>query len=176
MSLFTIGHSTHSLDHVVQLLRKNGVTLLLDVRAVPGSRRMPDFAEAHLATELPDRGIGYAHVPELGGRRKARLDSPNTGWRSASFRGYADHMQTPEFEAGLERLLELSRGLVAAMMCAEAVPWRCHRSLIADALVARGQEVREIIGPGEPRAHLMTPFVEVDGNCLTYPQRAASQD
>jgi uncharacterized protein (DUF488 family) len=174
-SLFTIGHSTHSLDHLVHLLRTNGVALLVDVRTVPGSRRMPDFAQTSLAAELPNVGIRYAHVPELGGRRKPRVDSPNTGWRSGSFQGYADHMQTPEFEAGLERLFELSRDLGTAVMCAEALPWRCHRSLIADALVARGQEVREIIGPAQPRVHRMTPFAVVDGNCLTYPPGPASR-
>ncbi|HSR26528.1 MAG TPA: DUF488 domain-containing protein, partial [Candidatus Eisenbacteria bacterium] len=151
MALFTVGHSTRSLDELVSLLREHEITLLADVRTVPGSRRMPHFARAALAAELPGLGIEYVHVPELGGLRRPRPDSPNGGWRNESFRGYADHMATAEFRAGLARLLEeLGRDRNVAIMCAEAVPWRCHRSLVADALLVHGIEARHIIGRGAP--------------------------
>lgn len=169
MTLFTIGHSTRGLDEFVQLLQANNVDLVADVRTAPGSRRMPHFARAALAHELPLRGIEYVHLPELGGLRKAKADSINTGWRNASFRGYADYMQTDAFAAGLKHLLALAVGHNLAIMCAEAVPWRCHRSLIADALTARGVETWEIIGRGPPRLHLMTPFARVEGDRVFYP-------
>jgi uncharacterized protein (DUF488 family) len=169
MTLFTIGHSTRGLDEFVQLLQANNVDLVADVRTAPGSRRMPHFARAALADELPLRGIEYVHLPELGGLRKPKSDSINTGWRNVSFRGYADYMQTDAFAAGLDRLLALAAGHTLAIMCAEAVPWRCHRSLIADALTARGVETWEIIGRGQPRLHLMTPFARVKGDRVYYP-------
>jgi len=169
MTLFTIGHSTRALDEFVQLLQANNVDLVADVRTAPGSRRMPHFARAALADELPLRGIEYVHLPELGGLRKPKSDSINTGWRNVSFRGYADYMQTDAFTVGLDHLLALAAGHALAIMCAEAVPWRCHRSLIADALTARGFETWEIIGRGQPRLHLMTPFARVKGNRVYYP-------
>lgn len=169
MTMFTIGHSTRALAEFVLLLQANNVDLVADVRTAPGSRRMPHFARAALAGELPLRGIEYVHLPELGGLRKPSSDSINTGWRNASFRGYADYMQTGAFVAGLNHLLALAAGHDVAIMCAEAVPWRCHRSLIADALTARGVETWEIIGRGEPRLHLMTPFARVNGDRVYYP-------
>jgi uncharacterized protein (DUF488 family) len=169
VTLFTIGHSTRALDEFVRLLQANDVDLVADVRTAPGSRRMPHFARAVLADELPLRGIEYVHLPELGGLRKAKRDSINTGWRNASFRGYADYMQTGAFAAGLNHLLALAAGRAVAIMCAEAVPWRCHRSLIADALTARGVESWEVIGPGQPRLHLMTPFARVSADRVYYP-------
>lgn len=169
MALFTIGHSTRSLDELVELLHGHGVTLLADVRTVPRSRRLPHFDLASLAAELPGRGIEYLHLRELGGLRRPRPDSPNGGWRNAGFRGYADHMDTPEFRAGLERLARLGRERDVAFMCAEAVPWRCHRSLLADALVARGLPVRHIVGAGRSQAHVLTPFARVAGDRITYP-------
>jgi len=169
MTLLTIGHSTRALDEFVQLLQANNVDLVADVRTAPGSRRMPHFARAALADELPLRGIEYVHLPELGGLRKPKSDSINTGWRNVSFRGYADYMQTDAFTVGLDHLLALAAGHALAIMCAEAVPWRCHRSLIADALTARGFETWEIIGRGQPRLHLMTPFARVKGNRVYYP-------
>lgn len=169
MTIYTIGHSTRSLEELVDLLRPNAVDLLVDVRTVPGSRRLPHFAKAALEAALPPRGLSYVHLKELGGRRRPRPDSVNTGWRNEAFRGYADHMATPEFEAGLERLRELAQGHVAAVMCAEAVPWRCHRSLLADALTARGEEVRHIIGPGPPQPHSLTPFARLEGDLVSYP-------
>ena len=169
-----MGHSTRRLDELVALLREQRVTLLADVRTAPGSRRMPHFSKAALAEELPGLGIEYVHLPELGGLRRPRPDSPNTGWRNESFRGYADHMATAGFRDGVARLLELAGRRDAAVMCAEVVPWRCHRSLLADALLARGIEVRHIIGPGAVRPHTLTPFARVEGESITYP--ASAQD
>jgi uncharacterized protein DUF488 len=166
-TIFTVGHSTRSLEEFVELLREHSIATLADVRTVPASRRVPHFARASLERTLPERGIAYVHLPELGGLRRPRPDSGNGAWRSASFRGYADHMETAEFAAGLARLLDLPRPV--ALMCAEAVPWRCHRSLIADALLARGEAVEEIIGPGSERRHEMTPFARVRGARVTYP-------
>jgi uncharacterized protein (DUF488 family) len=137
------------------------------VRTVPASRRMPHFAKAALERSLPAQGIGYLHMPALGGLRKPRPDSINLGWRNVGFRGYADHMQTDEFRRGLDQLISLRWRV--AIMCAEAVPWRCHRSLIADALLVRGVEVRHITGKGEPALHSLTPFAQVDGDRITYP-------
>ena len=167
--IFTIGHSTRTLDELVQLLEANRVDLVADVRTVPASRRMPHFAKASLERELPLRGIGYEHVAELGGLRKARPDSINAAWLNASFRGYADHMQSAEFERGLEELQALAAGHTVAVMCAEAVPWRCHRSLLADALTVRGVEVLHITGPSRPSPHSLTPFARADDGRITYP-------
>lgn len=164
-----MGHSTRTLAELVALLREHGVTRLVDVRTAPGSRRMPHFSKAALAAELPAQGIEYRHLPELGGLRRPRPDSPNTGWRNESFRGFADHMATAEFATALDGLVELAAERGTAVMCAEAVPWRCHRSLIADALLARGVEVRHILGPGPARLHAMTPFARVEGSRVTYP-------
>ena len=142
--------------------------MLVDVRTIPASRRMPHFSKQTLERALPEHDIAYRHMPELGGLRKPKPDSINTGWRNVSFRGYADYMQTEEFWSALERLLLLpTRGL--AVMCAEAVPWRCHRSLIADALTVQGVEVRHITGPSEPALHKLTPFARVEDGRITYP-------
>ena len=130
---------------------------------------MPHFARAALAASLPEHGIAYLHMPELGGRRRPLPDSVNGGWRNEGFRGYADYMATPEFAAGLERLRSLARTRRTAIMCAEAVPWRCHRSLIADALTVDGVEVRHVTGRGEPALHRVTSFAEVKGGNITYP-------
>lgn len=172
----TIGHSTRSLEELVELLHHHGVELLADVRAVPASRRMPHFSRTSLERSLPARGIGYVHMPELGGLRKAKRDSINTGWRNVSFRGYADYMQTDEFWRGIDRLLSLPSGASGhlmngevAIMCAEAVPWRCHRSLLSDALTVRGDEVSHITGKGEPAPHSLTPFAKVENGRITYP-------
>jgi len=167
--VFTIGHSTRALEELVALLRAHAVETLVDVRTVPRSRHNPQFNRESLAESLPARGIAYVHLPALGGLRRARADSPNGAWRNASFRGYADYMQTMEFERGLEELLAIARRSPTAVMCAEAVPWRCHRSLIADALVARGIEVRHIAGERRAEPHRLTPFARVDGIRVTYP-------
>ena len=142
---------------------------LIDVRMAPGSRRMPHFARASLELALPERGVEYLHMPELGGLRKPRPDSVNAGWRNDSFRGYADYMQTDDFWDAIDRLCALAAAKTTAIMCAEAVPWRCHRSLIADALTVQGVEVRHITGKVEPAAHRLTPFALVSNGHITYP-------
>lgn len=151
------------------MLRGHGVTRLLDVRTVPKSRHNPQFARGALEPALHTAGIAYEHVPALGGLRRARRDSPNAGWRNASFRGYADHMQTAEFLTALDALIAAARRETIVCMCAEAVPWRCHRSLIADALIVRGIDAADITGPATVRRHTLTPFARVDGTTLTYP-------
>ena len=157
------------MEELIALLDRNKVRLLVDIRSAPGSRRMPHFAKAALEVSLPAAGIAYLHLPELGGLRKPRRDSPNTGWRNDGFRGYADYMQTPDFWSALERLVEIAARRRTAIMCAEAVPWRCHRSLVSDALTVRGVDVRHITGTGEPSGHRITPFAEVEGGRVTYP-------
>ena len=153
----------------MELLRHHGVELLVDVRTVPASRRMPYFAKASLERSLLAHGIAYRHMPELGGLRKPKPDSTNTAWRNVSFRGFADYMQTDEFWAAVQRLEDLARQQRVAVMCAEAVPWRCHRSLIADALVVRGDEVRHITGISAPAPHRLTLFARVEDGRITYP-------
>lgn len=151
------------------LLEAAGVATLADVRTIPRSRANPQFEGGALAATLAAAGIRYAHLPRLGGLRHARRDSENAGWRNASFRGYADHMATPEFEEGLCQLRTLAKDGPVALMCAEAVPWRCHRSLLADALLARGVVVQHIVGKGRTRPHRLTPFARVEGRSVTYP-------
>jgi uncharacterized protein (DUF488 family) len=153
----------------VDLLHAHGMELLVDVRTIPASRRMRHFTKAALERSLPARGIAYRHMAELGGLRKARPDSTNTGWRNVGFRGYADYMGTDQFWDAIAELERLGASRRAAIMCAEAVPWRCHRSLISDALVVRGNEVRHIVGPGEPQPHRLTSFAVVEGGRITYP-------
>ena len=165
--LYTVGHSTRSLDELVQLLFREGVRHLIDVRAFPASRRYPYFAKDSLAKSLPAAGIRYTHFPELGGRRKGRPDSPNVQWRNAGFRAYADYMQTPEFEAAVDRLVLNAAESVCAVMCAEAVPWRCHRTLIADAIEARGVPVFHILDASTNR-HAVTSFATLEGARVRY--------
>jgi uncharacterized protein (DUF488 family) len=172
LRLYTIGHSTRTLDELVELLRSFTVRVLADVRTVPRSRHNPQFNIDALALALPEREIRYVHVPELGGLRRAAKDSPNAGWRNASFRGFADYLLTEGFEAGLRVLHALAATATVAIMCAEAVPWRCHRSLIADALVVRGAAVSHITGPGRASPHRLTPFARVEGVRITYPASA----
>lgn len=169
MNVLTIGHSTRSADELMGLLAANEVTLLVDVRTVPRSRHNPQFNRDTLPERLAGDGIEYRHVPALGGLRKPRPGSPNDGWRNASFQGYADHMQTAEFEAALGQLIDLAEGRHIAVMCAEAVPWRCHRSLIADALLARGMDVGHIMDKGLPKPHRLTSFASVEDGNVTYP-------
>ena len=168
--VYTIGHSTRSLEAFVNLLREHAIALVLDVRRFPASRRHPHFELEALAATLAGQGIAYRHEPDLGGRRTPRPDSPNTAWRSALFRGYADHMATPTFQAALARLIEDGAACPTAVLCAEAVPWRCHRQLIADALVARQAEVCHILGPGRTRPHTLLPHARVlPGGLVHYP-------
>jgi uncharacterized protein (DUF488 family) len=164
----TIGHSTHPIDEFIGMLAAHGVELLVDVRTVPRSRHNPQFNRDALPESLRTAGIRYLHMPDLGGLRHARLDSANTGWRNLSFRGFADYMQTPEFAAALEKLIELSGDSRVALMCSEAVPWRCHRSLIADALSVRGIPVEHIMTASSLRPHALTPFAKVDGDKIIY--------
>jgi uncharacterized protein (DUF488 family) len=168
-AIFTIGHSTRPIEEFVHLLQLNGVAQLVDIRMVPRSRTNPQFNRETLPESLKTAGIRYLHMPTLGGLRHARPDSPNTAWRNASFRGYADYMQTPEFAAAIEKLIELGAQTQIAIMCAEAVPWRCHRSLVADALSARDIPVEDIIGAARRQAHKLTPFARVEGTHVWYP-------
>lgn len=167
--IFALGHSTRSLDELLALLDEHAIVSLADIRTVPRSRRNPQFDSESLGAALAATNRAYRHVARLGGLRKARPDSPNTAWRNASFRGYADHMLTEEFAAGLEELRALAAAGPLAMMCAEAVPWRCHRSLVADALHARGVAVTQIFGRGQARPHRVTPFARFAGTVVTYP-------
>ena len=175
ISISTVGHSTHSIEDFIGILHGHGIRQLVDVRTVPRSRRNPQFNKENLPASLNAAGIRYAHMPGLGGLRHAKRDSTNTGWRNASFRGYADYMQTQEFHANLEKLIELAGEAPTAIMCAEAVPWRCHRSLIADALVARGIPAMEILSAKQSRLHTLTPFAQVKGTAVTYPAIAAEE-
>jgi uncharacterized protein (DUF488 family) len=169
VTVYTIGHSTRPIDEFLHLLGAHGVQRLVDVRTIPKSRHNPQFGQDQLSGSLQRAGIAYMHIPGLGGLRRPRKDSPNTGWRNTSFRGYADYMQTPSFQEALEQCLELAAEQQVALMCAEAVPWRCHRSLIADALVARGIDVREIVSATDARPHTLTAWARVEGVNVMYP-------
>lgn len=168
-TVYTLGHSTLSLDDFIAVLRAFGIERLADVRTIPRSRHNPQFNSDTLGPILRNRRIGYRHMKELGGLRRARPDSPNAGWRNASFRGFADYMQTPEFAAAVSRLAALAKEKTTAIMCAEALPWRCHRSLIGDALLVRGIEVIDIYSRKSAKPHAMTPMARVNGTLITYP-------
>ncbi len=167
--MFTVGHSTHPIDEFVALLKAHGIEQVADVRTVPKSRHNPQFWREELEQSLPAAGIAYTWLEALGGLRHSKKDSPNMGWRNTSFRGYADYMQTDAFAAGLEELLTLSEGPTTTVMCAEAVPWRCHRSLIGDALLVRDIEVLDIMSPTQAKPHRLTSFAHVNGLTITYP-------
>ena len=168
-AVWTIGHSTRSLEEFIDLLKKHEIQLLVDVRRFPASRRYPHFNGSLLAESLAGAGIQYRHMPALGGRRPARRDSVNLGWRNTSFRGYADYMQTDEFWEALEELMQRGRTSRTAVMCAEAVPWRCHRNLISDALVTRGWDISHILSASKADHHHLTSFAKVSGSKLLYP-------
>lgn len=170
-TFYTIGHSTRPIEELIELLSSNGVRCLVDVRRYPGSRRHPQFNREVLARSLESAGIRYRHATALGGRRgTAADDSPNTGWRHASFRAYADHLASQEFRAALEAVIDEARERPVALMCAEAVPWRCHRQLISDVLVARGYAVAHIISDTGPRLHELNNMARVDeSRVVTYP-------
>jgi uncharacterized protein (DUF488 family) len=169
LTISTIGHSTHSLEEFVAMLRAHDIEQLVDVRTIPKSRRVPQFNSESLAAALPKLGVEYVHLKTLGGLRHAKKDSVNAGWRNASFRGYADYMGTDEFRQGIERLVKLARTTRTVIMCAEAVPWRCHRSLIGDALLVRGVHVEDIMSATSSREHELTPFAKVHELEITYP-------
>jgi uncharacterized protein (DUF488 family) len=168
-AIFTIGHSTRSVEEFIALLLAHHIQLVVDVRTVPRSRRNPQFNRTTLPHSLQAAGIGYEHAAALGGFRRPDRESANAGWRNTSFRGYADYMQTATFAAAIQTLAERAERQRLAVMCAEAVPWRCHRSLIADALVARGVHVEEVISATRTQSHAMTSFAHVEGTVVTYP-------
>lgn len=174
--IFTIGHSVRSLDEFISLLQHYGVRLVADIRTLPGSTRVPQFNLENLRPALQAAGMDYIHLKKLGGLRHTVKDSVNTGWRNKSFRGYADYMQTPDFEQGLARLMEEAAEKRTAMMCAEAVPWRCHRSLVGDALLVRGYRVTDIFTEKKSQAHSLTSFARVDGLKITYPDADAGKN
>lgn len=175
LTVFTIGHSTRPIDVFIRLLKAHGVQRVVDVRTVPQSRHNPQFNRNRLSPALHGANIHYTYMPGLGGFRHARPDSANTGWRNPSFRGYADHMQTTEFEDSLAGCIDLARRERVVLMCAEAVPWRCHRSLIADALLARGIDASEITSGIRTRPHELTPWARVKGTQVTYPAATREQ-
>jgi uncharacterized protein (DUF488 family) len=170
----TIGHSNRPLEAFLALLRSNEIAHVLDVRTVPRSRHNPQFNQDALPASLESIQIAYTHVPGLGGLRHARLDSTNTAWHNLSFRGYADYMQSAEFVDNVEWVVELARTERCVLMCAEAVPWRCHRSMIGDALLVRGIRVEDIIGPKGRKPHMLTSFAVVEGTQVTYPSPSPS--
>ena len=167
--IHTVGHSTRSFDEFLRLLQGADINLLVDVRRYPASRRYPQFNRENLKQSLREHSVEYLHEADLGGRRSAEADSPNLFWRNASFRAYADYMSSAEFHAALDRLLQAAADRNVAVMCAEAVPWRCHRSLIADALLVRRVDVLEITSGVRARPHLLTPWARVTGTHITYP-------
>lgn len=169
--VYTIGHSTRPFDQLIQILQVFDIRFLVDVRTIPKSRRNPQYSQVELESHLPSRGIQYLHLKGLGGLRRAAGNSVNTGWRNISFRGYADYMQTGDFQQSLDKLVQVARNGRSAIMCAEAVPWRCHRSLIADSLVILNINVEHIISESSVRPHSLTPFARVDDmGRLTYPE------
>jgi uncharacterized protein (DUF488 family) len=169
LRIFTIGHSTRPIAEFLEMLQAHGIRRLADVRTVPRSRHNAQFNREDLAHALHNRRLHYRHMPALGGLRHPRRDSENTAWRNASFRGYADYMQTQEFAQALDLLIELGRAEPTAAMCAEAVPWRCHRSLIADALLVRGVEVLEVVSATRSTPLTLHPWAHVEGTIVTYP-------
>jgi hypothetical protein len=169
IAVLTVGHSTRTIEDFLAMLAAHGVQRLIDVRTIPKSRRVPQFNSDALAASLRNQGIEYLHMKNLGGLRHAKRDSVNLGWRNASFRGYADYMGTAGFRDALSRLLDLAREKRTVIMCAEAVPWRCHRSLIGDALLLRGAAVEDIMSATSRREHVLTPFAHVDGLNIIYP-------
>jgi uncharacterized protein (DUF488 family) len=174
--VLTIGHSTREIDKFIELLQTHAVSRVVDVRTIPRSRHNPQFDQDSLPDSLRKAGLEYVHMPGLGGLRHAKCDSINAGWRNASFRGYADYMQSPEFARNLEELIQLAKQEQIAIMCAEAVPWRCHRSLIADALLVRGIRTENIMSPTRRETHTLTPFAKVHGTTITYPGEVSSRN
>jgi uncharacterized protein (DUF488 family) len=169
--VMSIGHSTRTIDEFISLLKLHEVTLVVDVRTIPRSRHNPQFNKETLPSSLKAVEIGYVHMIELGGLRHTSPASLNTGWRNSSFRGYADYMQTAQFQQAIEKLIQLTHNNRVALMCAETVPWRCHRSLIEDALLIRGISCEDIISSTRRQIHSLTSFAEVNGSRIIYPQR-----
>jgi uncharacterized protein (DUF488 family) len=171
--VMTIGHSNRSLEEFTDLLRESGVELLVDVRTHPGSRRLPHFSQDHLPGSLAELGIDYRHMPDLGGRRRLDRSAPDAwggAWRNSSFRAYAQHVQSEAFQDALDELIAIAGSQLPCIMCSEAVPWRCHRWLVSDSLVAHGIEVQHVMGPGQRRLHVTSSFARVgEGGVVTYP-------
>jgi uncharacterized protein (DUF488 family) len=167
--IFTVGHSTHPIEEFAALLQAHGVSVVVDIRTIPRSRHNPQFGEDELRRSLLAFGIGYRRLEALGGLRRTTADSINTGWKNSSFRGYADYMQTADFSAGIDELLDIAVENTVAIMCAEAVPWRCHRSLVGDALLVRGVVVDDIYSVTSAKPHTLTRFAHVEGTAITYP-------
>ena len=176
LSVLTIGHSTRSIDEFIRLLTAHRVDRVIDIRTIPRSRHNPQFSRDLLSQALRRVGIRYRHMPGLGGLRHPRRNSANSGWRNAGFRGYADYMQTASFRRSLDRCIDIAKGSHVVLMCAEAVPWRCHRSLVADALIVRGIAVSEITSGVRARPHSLTPWAEVNGTHITYPEPTAARE
>jgi uncharacterized protein (DUF488 family) len=172
MQIFTVGHSTRPLDEFIGMLRGHAIDRLADIRTMPRSRHNPQFNIDTLPAVLATASISYSHLPGLGGLRPKKAHSINTGWRNASFRAYADYMQTQEFADNIEQVIAMAKDERIALMCAEAVPWRCHRSLVADALLVRGIHVEEIVSAHKQEAHVLTAFARVEGTRITYPADA----
>jgi uncharacterized protein (DUF488 family) len=168
LTVFTVGHSNHTLESFIEILKAHGITELIDIRTVPRSRHNPQFNRESLPLSLKEVGIQYRHAAELGGLRHPREDSPNTGWHNASFRGFADYMQTAKFEESVQMLIQQAQGERVALMCAEAVPWNCHRSLIADALMVRGIQVEHITSKTHRQPHRFTQWAKTDGTKIIY--------
>jgi uncharacterized protein (DUF488 family) len=174
-TVYTVGHSTRPIDEFIRLLKAYQIELVVDVRKIAKSRRNPQYWEDALNASLEEHRILYTRLEGLGGRRATSADSVNTGWRNLSFRGYADHMQTAEFAESLDRLIAHARQRQVVIMCAEAVPWRCHRSLIGDALLVRGFDVVDILTETRATPHRITPFARVDGTTITYPDETSTE-
>jgi uncharacterized protein (DUF488 family) len=174
--VFTIGHSNRPLEDFLEILKAYGIRRVIDIRTIPRSRHNPQFNREELRRSLHAAKIAYVHLKKLGGLRHARPDSKNLGWHNASFRGFADYMQTEEFQLGLERVLKLTATKPSALMCAEAVPWRCHRSLVADALLVRHVPVSHILGRSRAQPHTLTPFARVRGKQIRYPTDVPEAD
>jgi uncharacterized protein (DUF488 family) len=173
-TVFTVGHSTLPIEKFIALMKVYNIARVVDIRTIPRSRHNPQFNSESLSKSLPENGIAYEHVAALGGLRRPSKDSANTGWRNESFRGYADYMQTAAFQTALETLIQSSRQARIVIMCAEAVPWRCHRSLVADALEVHGIPVIEILSEDSYRAHRLTEFAHVEGTKVSYPPAQAT--
>ena len=176
LPVLTIGHSTRPIDEFIRLLRAHGVDRVIDIRTIPRSSHNPQFSRDPLSRALRRVGMRYTHMPGLGGLRRPRRNSSNSGWRNAGFRGYADYMQTATFRRNLDRCIDLANDSHVALMCAEAVPWRCHRSLVADALIIRGIAVSEITSGVRARPHSLTPWAEVNGVEITYPDSTTARE
>ena len=175
-SIYTIGHSTRPIEEFIELLKQHDITQLVDIRTVPGSRHNPQYGQEALEESMPKAGLSYVYMKGLGGLRPKAKVSVSAGWHNESFRNYADYMQTAGFEEGLAKLLEITKGGVTAIMCAEAVPWRCHRSLVSDALLIRRISVCEIIGKGSIHEHKLTTFAVVNGTNIAYPKPVQAEE